>query len=70
MTVAQAFGFKAKAREVDERSRPVREWHIAHKLTMASVLMIMLTLLLTLLARGVDLWQMRVIGQTIRDTGE
>jgi len=66
MKVAQAFGFKAKAREADRRSRPTGKWRIAHKLTIASVLMIALTLL----AGGAGLWQVRIIGQAIRDTYE
>jgi GAF domain-containing protein/HAMP domain-containing protein len=66
MKVTQAFGFKAKAQEVDRRSKPTGKWRIAHKLTIASVLMIVLTLL----AGGAGLWQVRVIGQAIRDTRE
>ena len=52
-------GVKEQGR--DRQSRSTRRWRIAHKLTLASVLMI----LLTLLSGGVGLWQVFVIGQTI-----
>ena len=64
MKVARLFGLKAEGRDADRRSRPTRKWRIAHKLTAASVLMIMLTLL----AGGVGLWQVRVIEQAIGET--
>jgi len=50
-----------KGQERDRQSRSTRRWRIAHKLTLASVLMV----LLTLLSGGVGLWQVFVIGQTI-----
>jgi signal transduction histidine kinase/ActR/RegA family two-component response regulator/HAMP domain-containing protein len=55
--------FRAEAQEADRRSRPTRRWRIVHKLTVASVLMI----LLTLLAGGVGLWQVLTIDQVIGD---
>lgn len=58
--------FKVKAQEADRRSRPVIKWGIAHKLTVASALMIMLTLL----AGGVGLWQVFTISQAMGDTHE
>jgi GAF domain-containing protein/HAMP domain-containing protein len=58
--------FEPDARESDRRSRPTRSWRIAHKLTAASTLMI----LLTLVAGGVGLWQVLVIGQAIEDALE
>jgi|GEM_PF-1686628 len=61
--VAQVFGPKAEAQEVDRRSRPIIRWRIVHKLTLASVLMI----LLTLLAGGVGLWQVLIIDQAINN---
>jgi GAF domain-containing protein/HAMP domain-containing protein len=53
-------------RILDGRSKPTRKWSIAHKLTAASTLMI----LLTLLAGGVGLWQVYTIGRTIDDVLE
>jgi nitrate/nitrite-specific signal transduction histidine kinase len=50
-----------EARGSDRRSRPTRGWRIAHKLTAASTLMI----LLILVAGGVGLWQVLSIGQAI-----
>ncbi|MBE9506999.1 MAG: HAMP domain-containing protein, partial [Chloroflexi bacterium] len=58
--------FKVGAQQADRRSRPTRMWRIAHKLTAASVLMIVLTLL----AGGVGLWQVLTIGQAIGDARE
>ncbi len=66
MKVAKVFESKAEVQEADRRSRPTRKWRIAHKLTGASVLMIMLTLL----AGGVGLWQVLIIGQAIGDARE
>lgn len=64
MKVAGMFGFKTKRPEADRRSRSVIiRRPIAYKLTVASVLMIVLTLL----AGGVSLWQVLAIGQTIGD---
>ena len=57
---------KAETREADKQSRPAKRWRIAHKLTIASVLMI----LLTLLAGGVGLWQVFAIGQAVSDVHE
>jgi HAMP domain-containing protein len=48
------------------RSRPIGRWRIAHKLTLASVLMI----LLAILAGGVGLWQVITIGQVINEAHE
>ena len=48
------------------RSRPKRKWRIAHKLTLASVLMIVLVAL----TGGVGLWQVITISQTINDARE
>jgi HAMP domain-containing protein len=48
------------------RSRPTGKWRIAHKLTLASVLMIVLAML----AGGVGLWQVITISQTINDARE
>ncbi|MDY7077605.1 MAG: GAF domain-containing protein [Chloroflexota bacterium] len=56
--------FKAKAQDTNRRSS--LKWSIAFKLTAASVLMI----ILTLLAGGSGLWQVVVIGQAISDTRE
>jgi hypothetical protein len=58
--------FRAEAQEVDRQSRPTIKWRIAHKLTFASGLMI----LLTLLAGGVGLWQAITIGQAINEAHE
>lgn len=58
--------FEAETREADRPSRPTIRWRIAHKLTIASVLMI----LLTLLAGGVGLWQVLTIGQAVSDARE
>jgi GAF domain-containing protein/HAMP domain-containing protein len=58
--------FRVETQEADRRSRPTRRWRIAHKLTIASVLMIMLTLL----AGGVGLWQVLTIGQAIGEARE
>jgi len=69
MKVAKVFretGTQAEAQKADTRSRPTRKWRIAHKLTAASVLMVVLTLL----AGGVGLWQVRIIGQAISDAHE
>ncbi len=66
MKVAKVFGLKAEAQETDTRSRPTGKRRIAHKLTAASVLMVVLTLL----AGGVGLWQVSIIGQTIGDARE
>jgi GAF domain-containing protein/HAMP domain-containing protein len=55
-----------EARGSDRRSRSTRRWRIAHKLTAASTLMI----LLTLVAGGVGLWQVLNIGQAIDDALE
>jgi GAF domain-containing protein/HAMP domain-containing protein len=54
--------FKAEA-QADRQPRPTIKWRIAHKLALASILMIMLTLL----AGGVGLWQVLTIGQAIDD---
>jgi signal transduction histidine kinase len=54
---------EAGAQEEDRRSRPTRRWLIGHKLTVASVLMI----LLTLLSGVVGLWQVLTIGQVINE---
>jgi HAMP domain-containing protein len=48
------------------RSRPIVRWRIAHKLTLASVLMV----LLAILAGGVGLWQVITIGQAINEAHE
>ncbi|MFB0537071.1 MAG: GAF domain-containing protein [Anaerolineae bacterium] len=53
--------FRTEAQKTERRSRPTGRWRIAHKLTIASVLMI----LLTLLGGGVGLWQVLTIGQAI-----
>jgi methyl-accepting chemotaxis protein len=53
--------FKLGARDAYRRLRSRVKWRIAHKLTAASLLMIVLTLL----AGGVGLWQVRTIGQAI-----
>ena len=58
--------FEAETRETDRQSKPTIRWRIAHKLTIASVLMI----LLTLLAGGVGLWQVLTIGQAVSDARE
>ncbi|OQY25124.1 MAG: hypothetical protein B6I34_02755 [Anaerolineaceae bacterium 4572_32.1] len=64
MKVARMFGFKAETPGADSRSGLARiRWSIAYKLTAASVLMIMLTLL----AGGVGLWQVLTIGQAISE---
>jgi GAF domain-containing protein/HAMP domain-containing protein len=55
-----------EAREPDRRSRSTRRWRIAHKLTAASTLMI----LLILVTAGVGLWQVLTIGQAIDDALE
>ena len=57
---------KAETREADKQSRPTKRWRITHKLTIASVLMI----LFTLLAGGVGLWQVLTIGQAASDASE
>jgi len=54
------------ARVLNRQSRPTRKWSIAHKLTAASILVI----LLTLLAGGVGLWQVYTIGRAIGDVLE
>ncbi len=64
--VVKEIRFKAEAQERDRRSRLSGKWRIAHKLTLASVLMI----LLTLVAGGVGLWQVFAIGQAIGDARE
>ena len=48
------------------RSRLTGKWRIAHKLTLASMLMIVLAML----AGGVGLWQVITISQTINDARE
>ena len=48
------------------RSRPIGRWRIAHKLTLASVLMI----LLAILAGGVGLWHVITIGQAVNEAHE
>ncbi|RLC95936.1 MAG: hypothetical protein DRI77_09280, partial [Chloroflexi bacterium] len=64
MKVARMFGFKAETPGADSRSGLARiRWSIAYKLTAASILMIMLTLL----AGGVGLWQVLTIGQAISE---
>jgi GAF domain-containing protein len=55
-----------EVRALDRRSKSTRRWRIAHKLTAASTLMI----LLTLAAGGVGLWQVLIIGQAIDDALE
>ena len=52
---------QAETQERTRRSKPAIRWRVAHKLTVASVLMV----LLTLLAGGAGLWQVFVIGQTV-----
>jgi GAF domain-containing protein/HAMP domain-containing protein len=55
---------KAEAQAAQGRSRSTpRKWRIVHKLTFASVLMI----LLTVVAGGVGLWQVLTIGQAVGD---
>ncbi len=67
MKVARLFGLETGTQGADRRSRPARiKWSIAYKLTAASVLMIVLTLL----AGGVGLWQVLTIGQAIGDARE
>jgi PAS domain S-box-containing protein len=56
---------RAEAQETDKRSRATR-WRIAHKLTVASTLMI----LLAVVAGGVGLWQVITIGQAIDEVHE
>jgi GAF domain-containing protein len=59
--------FEPEAREADQRSsRRARRWRIGQKLTVASTLMV----LLTLLAGGVGLWQVFAIGRAIDDALE
>jgi len=58
--------FGQKTQEVNREPRPAGRWRIAHKLTVASVLMI----LLTLLAGGVGLWQVVTIGQAVSSARE
>jgi methyl-accepting chemotaxis protein len=55
--------FKSMAQDVYRQLRSRIKWRIAHKLTAASLLMIVLTLL----AGGVGLWQVLTIGQAIND---
>jgi GAF domain-containing protein/CHASE3 domain sensor protein len=58
---------KVEAQEAGgRRSRPTIKWRIAHKLTAASVLMIVLTLL----AGGVGLWQVLNVGQAVAHARE
>ena len=66
MKVAQVFRFKSETEEANRRSRPTRKLGIASKLTVASLLMITLTLL----AGGIGLWQVITIGQAISDARE
>jgi GAF domain-containing protein/HAMP domain-containing protein len=66
MKVAQVFRFKSETKEANRRSRPTRKLSIAYKLTVASLLMITLTLL----AGGIGLWQVITIGQAISDAHE
>ncbi len=58
--------FGQKTQEVNGEPRPAGRWRIANKLTVASVLMI----LLTLLAGGVGLWQVVTIGQAVSSARE
>ena len=57
---------KAEAQVADRQSRPTLKWRIAHKLTLASILM----LLLAMAAGGVGLWQVFAIGQAMDDARE
>jgi GAF domain-containing protein/HAMP domain-containing protein len=66
MKVAQMLRFKSETKKADRRSRPTRKLGIAHKLTVASLLMITLTLL----AGGIGLWQVITIGQAISEAQE
>ena len=60
MKVAKSL--ETKTQEADGRSKPTRgKWSIAVKLTIASVMMIVLTLL----AGGTGLWQVLLIGQAV-----
>ncbi|MDY6875754.1 MAG: GAF domain-containing protein [Chloroflexota bacterium] len=58
--------FETEAQGADRQPGSARKWRIAHKLTTASVLMI----LLTLLAGGVGVWQVFAIGQAVSDVRE
>jgi methyl-accepting chemotaxis protein len=62
----EASMFKLGARDAYRRLRSRVRWRIAHKLTVASLLMIVLTLL----AGGVGLWQTFRIGQAIDQAQE
>ena len=66
MKVAQTFESKSETQEAGERSRPAGKWRIAHKLTVASLLMI----LLATLTVGAGIWQILAIGQTMDDMRE
>lgn len=55
--------FRAEAREADRRSRPTRKWSIAHKLTLASTLMVVLAVVVG----GTGLLEVVAIGQAIGD---
>ncbi|MBU0702960.1 MAG: GAF domain-containing protein [Chloroflexi bacterium] len=60
MKVAKSL--ETKTQEADGRSKPTRgKWSIAVKLTIASIMMIVLTLL----AGGAGLWQVLLIGQAV-----
>ena len=58
--------FMSKVQDTYRRFRSRIKWRIVHKLTIASVLMI----ILVILTGGVGLWQVITIGQTIGDARE